>query len=402
MNYRDDVVAVITVGDGTKSNLKMTLDDRLSTRDRLTGSNKDNLSENMRLSDEVADQTIITLSDDVGVSDEIFDKKISRQMAVESIAITDNIIRVYRDECMEVLRVSDSLKQTLRAKILINDGVMVQDNNHHIIKDTISDEAKTTDRTNTERKLGDILSDIIRTHDRLYFGVSDEMAERLTAKDTHQDKQRGKNTLDDRLMVSDGVVEAFKKTSLLDDVVKVGDEVFDKLIAKNLLTERAMVAVIDEVVQDMPNMAWTMNTVNQAISQYTPYDVQRVVVVNGVLYGECKDGVYRLDGSDETITGIIITDKVDYGENLVKPAYAYTEYRTDGTIKLTVHTTQKGVEQKYTYALPKERAGELTNGRFVFGRGLYGRHFAYVLAITARTAFIHDLNIHFKTTNRRL
>lgn len=138
------------------------------------------------------------------------------------------------------------------------------------------------------------------------------------------------------------------------------------------------------------------------MSQYASFEIERVAVVGGVLYGENKDGLYRLDGGDETIKGTLITDKIDYGEQLIKPSFAYTEYQTDGTAKLTVHTTQKGVKQSYTYALPKERAGELTNGRFVFGRGLYGRQFAHTLTITARTALIYDLNVHFEKTTRRL
>lgn len=402
MNYRDDVVEVITAGDGVQSALKMTLDDRLTTRDRLVGGNKDNLSEMVQLSDEIADRTIITLNEHIGVADEVFDKKISRQMVADSVGVMDTISRVYRDDCLELLRAADDIKQTITAKTLINDGVMIQDKNRHIVKDAITDEVKATDRTDTERKLGDTLSDIIKTQDHLSFGMGDDVAERMTTQDTHQDKQKGKNTLSDRLTIHDGVIEVFKKTSHLDDAIKIGDEIFDKLIAKNMLTERAMVAVLDEVLQENNGIAWTMNTVNQAMSQYNPYNVNRLAIINGVLYGECDDGVYRLDGVDEIITGVLMTDKVDYGENLIKPAYAYTEYRTDGTVKLTVHTTQKGVGQHYTYTLPRERADETTNGRFIFGRGLYGRQFAYTLHITAKQAFLHDLNIHFEQTSRRL
>lgn len=401
-NYRDDLVEVITASGGTKSTIKMTLNDRLLTKDKWVGANKDSLVDTVRLTDGTTDHTIIILQEQIGVSDTIFDKKISRQMVVESITTSDNISRIYRDNFTQTLGVRDDVKQTLTAKILINDNLIVKDKNHHIIKDTLSDELKAISHTNSERKLDDVLSEHIKIQDKLYFGVRDEFGDRLRVQDTHQNKQKAKNTLSDRLIAQDSITEAFKKTSRLDDTVKVGDAIFGKLIAKDTLIDKAMIAVLDEVVQDSPNMAWTMNTVNQAMSQYAPFEIERVSVINGVLYGESKNGIYRLDGGDETIIGTLITDKIDYGEQLIKPSYAYTEYQTDGTMKLTVHTTQKGIKQSYTYTLPKERAGELTNGRFVFGRGLYGRQFAYTLVVTARTAFIHDLNIHFEKTTRRL
>lgn len=401
-NYRDDLVEVITASGGTKSTLKMTLNDRLTTKDNLAGANKDNLADVVRLLDKTTDRTVIALNEQIGVSDTVFDKKISRQIVAENVVIIDKISRVYRDDCIEAIRARDDINQTLTAKILINDNLTVKDKNHHIIKDTLSDEVKAISHSDSERKLDDMLSERIKTQEYLLLGVRDEIGEQLTLKDTHHDQQEGKDSLSDHLIISDSVVESLKKTSLLNDTIKVGDEIFGKLIAKDTLIDKAMIAVLDEVVQDSPNMAWTMNTVNQAMSQYAPFEIERVSVINGTLYGESKDGVYRLDGGDETIAGTLTTDKIDYGEQLIKPSYAYTEYQTDGTMKLTVHTTQKGIKQSYTYTLPKERAGELTNGRFVFGRGLYGRQFAYTLTITARTAFIHDLNIHFEKTTRRL
>lgn len=402
MNYRDDVVEVIIVGDGTQSALKMTLDDRITTIDRLSGQNSERLSEVVAITDGVQDSTLTMLHENLSVGDGYQDKKISRQAVADDMGVVDTISRVWRDVCDEHINISDTLTQKLTVKMTVSDRMGVADGNHHIIKDHLHDDIKVVSATDTNRQLGDVLAESVHAKDGLMYGVREMIGESLTATDRHTDTQKAKTLLSEHMAVGDGIVEQFKKTSYLDELVKIGDEVFDKLIAKDTLSERAMVAVLDGVIQDSPNMAWTMNTVNQAMSQYAPYDLDRLAVVGGVLYGESKDGIYRLDGVSETIAGVLMTDKVDYGENLIKPAYAYTEYRTDGAMKLTVHTTQKGVGQKYTYALPRERAGELTNGRFVFGRGLYGRHFAYTLHITAKQAFLHDVNIHFEITNRRL
>lgn len=401
-NYRDDVVEVITAKDREQSCLKMGVGERIGVVDKFASQNKDTINDVLNLSDDIRHNGYLMLNDNVAAFDGVFDKNLSKHLLTDNAITKDSLSRVYRDECVEMTRVSDPIAQTLTAKIQLSDGLTVKDTNRHSIKDSLSDEIKATSNTDTQRRLNDTLFDGIKTQDCLYVGVRDEVGEQATLQDKHQDQQRGKNTLYERLIIGDGVVEAFKKTGLLNDALQVGDDVFDKLIGNNTLTDKAMVAVLDEVVQDNPTMAWTMNTVNQAMSQYAPFEIERVAVVGGVLYGENKDGVYRLDGVDETITGVLVTDKIDYGEQLIKPSYAYTEYQTDGTAKLTVHTTQKGVKQSYTYALPKERAGELTNGRFVFGRGLYGRQFAYTLTITARTAFIYDVNIHFEKTTRRL
>lgn len=322
MNYRDDMVEVITAGDGIHSNLKMTLNDRLTTKDKSAGGNKDNLSDAVRWFDEAVSSTLITLKEQMGVSDDIFDKKLGRQVATDTLTTTDKISRVYRDECVEILRAGDIFTQTLTAKIRLNNDLTVKDGNCHIIKDILSDEIKATGNTDTKRKLNDTLFDTLKTQESLYFGVRDDVGERATTQDNHQDQQGGKNTLYERLIISDGVVEAFKKISLLNDTLQVDDDIFDKLIGNNTLTDKAMVAVLDDVVQDSSTMAWTMNTVNQAMSQYAPFEIERVAVVGGVLYGENKDGVYRLDGVDETITGTLITDKIDYGEQLIKPSFA--------------------------------------------------------------------------------
>lgn len=115
------------------------------------------------------------------------------------------------------------------------------------------------------------------------------------------------------------------------------------------------------------------------------------------------DGVYALDGGAETISGRIQTGKLDIGQGgLVHPLAAYLEYELDGTAEMDVTTTQSGQAETYTYALPAEAAGELTNGRFVFGRGLRGRHFSFALRITGTHGYINDLSVNSAPTKRRV
>lgn len=401
-NYRDDLVDVITAKATTTSKIIMSLNERIATSDRLGGTNKDVLNDTLNIMDGMGDSVGLVVIDGVMISAVVQDKKIRHELITETIKTNDDIHRIYRDSLFDDVIIQGDIQQRLIAKDKLNDKVGVQDNNTHTIKDRLIDMIGISAGVDNNRQIQDRLTDNMTTHDRLMFAMREQINDALRADDKTTDKNTATNELITRIVVGDDVSEVFIKRSSIDDTVKVGDEIWDKLTARDNLHERAMIAVMDEVIHEDDGMAWTMNIINQAMSQYSPYNVNRLALINGVLYGECKDGIYRLDGVDENMTATLITDKLDYGENLIKPSYAYTEYRTDGTMKLTVHTTQKGVNQGFTYALPKERAGEMTNGRFVFGRGLYGRQFAYTLSITAKQALLHDLNIHFEQTRRRL
>ena len=69
---------------------------------------------------------------------------------------------------------------------------------------------------------------------------------------------------------------------------------------------------------------------------------------------------------------------------------------------LAVTTTQSGAAQTYAYPLAVEPAAELTNGRFVLGKGLRGRHFAFELQMQARSGVINDLRVDAAPTKRRV
>ena len=115
------------------------------------------------------------------------------------------------------------------------------------------------------------------------------------------------------------------------------------------------------------------------------------------------DGLYALDGTNETIDGALVTGTLDLsGGPLVHPLGAYLEYAlAEGSASMTVTTTQGGAPASYDYALPAEPADALVSGRIDFGKGLRGRHFAFALRLTGRSAEINDLIVAVATTKRR-
>lgn len=399
-SYRDDLIDIITIKTDTLSNLIMMMSERIATHEQLGTAHKDKSDDDIFVTDELTDGLSTTIEDAVLLHMAIQDKKIRREMVSDVCLIQERAYRIYRDHLSDDVATHDAIMQQLTAKDKLSENMGIQDGNAHNIKDGLSDNIGIAAVMDNHRYIVDDVADTTALKDNLSHRWQDKMSDVLAIGDDVKGKHNKLAHLISRIHITDNVKGVLIQP--LNDNIGIADDITDKLIAKNTLYERAMVAVMDSIIHDGSSIAWTMNTVNQALSQYTPYDIERVAVVNGVLHGEGKDGVYRLDGVDETITGVLMTDNIDYGENLVKPAYAYTEYRTDGVMKLTVHTTQKGTAQSYTYHLPKEQADEMTNGRFVFGRGLYGRQFSYTLVIIAQSAKLHDLNIHFETTTRRL
>jgi hypothetical protein len=192
------------------------------------------------------------------------------------------------------------------------------------------------------------------------------------------------------------------KTVVLNDKALLGDFVIGTL--RGFTTVADIAVITDESILPKTDgfSAWTSNTETWAMSRYEGLPVNRLTVINGVVYGESDDGVYRMDISDTTVNANVTTGKVDFGDSLVHPSAAYLEYETDGNINMQVVTTQSGQATGYRYLLPRETAKKLTNGRILFGRGLRGRHFTFVLNISAKEGYINNLAIEALPTKRRV
>lgn len=192
------------------------------------------------------------------------------------------------------------------------------------------------------------------------------------------------------------------KTVFLDDKARAFD--FVASVMRGFTTVADIAVITDESILPKTDgfSAWTSNTETWAMSRYEGLPVNRLTVINGVVYGESDDGVYRMDISDEIVSANVTTGKVDFGDGLVHPSAAYLEYETDGNIDMQVVTTQSGRAAGYRYLLPRETARNLTNGRILFGRGLRGRHFTFVLNISAKEGYINNLAIEALPTKRRV
>lgn len=154
-------------------------------------------------------------------------------------------------------------------------------------------------------------------------------------------------------------------------------------------------------------LAWTANTDNWAASRYLLDGWRGLAVVDGVLLGLSDEGVFVLDkdagNGAEAVSASVCTGKADIGQGvLAHPLGAYMEYALRGNAEMLVSTTQDGTVKTYPYRLVDGKTDELTNGRFVFGRGLRGRHFTFELRLSGASAHIHDWRIDAAAVKRRI
>ena len=213
---------------------------------------------------------------------------------------------------------------------------------------------------------------------------------------------KGRTLASENAAISDETL-GYKQTNsrMLSDSATAFDTVLVSLVAKSLWQDMAVID--DELINTKGGAnAWTANTDTWAMSRYSDLPINRLVVINGKLYGESKDGVYQMDTGTEIVSATIKTGKIDFGEALAHPTSAYLEYELKGSASMQVETTQSGKQQSYKYQLPRERADELTNGRILFGRGLRGRHFTFVLNISATHGYLNSLAINALSTKRRI
>lgn len=185
--------------------------------------------------------------------------------------------------------------------------------------------------------------------------------------------------------------------------LRITDEVVGLLRASNLVADRFL--LWDEPRQSGEfGQAWTTGMDDWAMTRFAPFSFDSLAVIDGVLYGSNRHGVFALDGDSETMTAELRTGAMDMtGSVLAHPLEAHVEYELRGTAAFGVTTTQAGTPTTYTYPLnARPTADALTNARAVFGRGLRGRHFAYTLRLTGQQAYINDWSVLVAPSKRSI
>ena len=459
-NYRDDNQDTATASSKTFGGLRAVVEELLRVSDALLFGIAITLSSSALASDEVIDSSIQVLHDSALISEQVIDTNVSSQLHTDSAKVdeqykygllavqsdsaiaSDELLRgstrsvttdgakvsdsttsqrivthlvtdsarakdaitaIERDLIVDSMAITDSTTDKLQAVQLISDSAGVTDSSTGSIATLITDSAFAYGQPFAQRTVKALSIDNLSIVDNLLFNRADIIIDDVAISDRATGKFGAAGTLIDTATISDEVLDSIIQNAIIMDSIAITVEVIDKLDAMVLIIDGAVIE--DSVLSSggAQGQAWTANVDSWAMSRYNPYNYNRLVVINGVLYGEADDGIYRLDQEVDAVTAIVKTGKMDLGRGqLTHPASAYLEYELNGGASMTVHTTQKGIEQKYTYVLPNELADKLTNGRFIFGRGLRGRHFAFELTLVGTHGYINDLSVDHQPTSRRI
>lgn len=336
--------------------------------------------------------------------------------AVASDQVTDNARHLLAEHAM----VADETTGQLRAVQLIQEAVLANDRAIERLKVLHADSATVgdgvvesyrgvtvetataSDQVIAIRTVAVLIQESARISDFTGQAATVVVEDQAAITDEATGKARANVLVAEAGYAADEVVDARQAgVQVTTELATASSTVVDHLTASSLVVELA--ALDDAVIGGAMGQAWTANADTWAMSRYAPYTFSGLAVIDGRLYGMADDGVYALGTTGEVIQGEIRTGKLDVSSGvLATPHAAYLEYELDGTAEMDVTTTQSGAAETYTYGLPPELAGELTNGRFVFGRGFRGRHFTFALRMTGTHGYINDLSVSTAQTKRRV
>lgn len=337
------------------------------------------------------------------VSDSTTGQRIVRTLASDIIKVSDSYSEIHSDLIEDSAIASSSAFGVLRAADLIEDSAVASDTIISSVLSFIEDSVKVSDELIGRRTVSTTTEDKVFVKDALFFNRQDLWQDSVSVSTNATGRLYARDLTHDVAIATTTIIDSIIQSSFIDDVVIANDSVIDRLYSADSWHD--VIVVQDDVTSagGYRGQTWTANLDSWAMSRYNPYNYNRLVVIDGTLYGEAEDGIYKLDQEVSPVVASVVTGKMDLGRGaLTHPNAAYLEYELAGQASMTVHTTQKGVEQQYTYVLPNELADELTNGRFIFGRGLRGRHFSFELTMVGTHGYINDLSVDHQPTSRRV
>lgn len=340
---------------------------------------------------------------------------------VEPVVATDVISGTITAVTVERVRVGDAVKAgVLREartveRLAVADvvsgaqGVVLLERVRLVDRITSGIEARTVETVRLSDELGNVAIGAVQTVERVRVAdkprsfVEARTLEVVSVRDGVSGKQAAIGRTVETVSVADLVATRMAVVARTVESVRLKDTLTAQYHAQAQTQE--VVYVRDELPTQLgEGNAWTAPVDGWAMSRYDRYPVFGVVALDGRAYGSGADGVYALAGGNELIEARITTGHMDVGKGmLAHPLYAFLAYELEGVADMTVTQTQSGHEaQSYTYPLASEPARHLTNGRFIFGRGLRGRHFSFDLRLSGSRAHIDDLYVAAEATKRRV
>lgn len=444
--YRDDIQETIAYSNTTMSKSKTITDELMRIREdslyRLVVKSGDAVL----VLDEVMDSIMHPVKEQIIFVDEFSGRKRHKDMLTERIVVTDKLQSKLLAKAFITDQLSSQTQQQDKQRVLSVDQVSVSENFlskkftiSHIneklmLRDYNKAKAYLTDwlheqfiaadaivrqkvRTKILEKIvyqehfshkkitRTVVNDVVRIIDKTSVKYSDMVVERVRFSEQYSQQLIAQQRITDLIDLGEIIHQKRKVKQRVNERLTVEELCHAKSYAKQFVHD--LLFFEDDVLGERyRGLAWTANADTWAMSRYEGYGFHDLTVIDGVLYGINDNGVFRIDAKTQQLDGRVVTGKMDLGQGgLVHPVGAYFEYELSGNsrkLEVGVSTTQSGDKQTYYYALPKENADHLTNGRVLFGRGLRGRHFSFDVKISGEHGYINDLNIDFTATKRRV
>ena len=382
-DYRDDTQETLVISDSLWAGSRGVAEEMLRITASVVFGMGAMASDAMAISDEVIDRRVHVISDSVQIADE----SVGSAKVVERLA--------------DVLRAADAAPGRLR--VLHEDVLTINDDAVDHAGAVLSDAAVIADEVIDARRASQLVADQLRVADKSWQPARQMVEDHLNASVSVLGYLRASALLTDALAVADEVQDARGSPDVLTDTFRAADDTWGVLSARDSIGDTAV--IMDHVIQPghAAGQVWTAPTGNWAMSRYAPAQAEQLAVINGVVHAVTPEGVFALDGDGEEMDAEVRTGLLDIGQgSLALLDAAYVEYELDGAASMTVNLPQTGQMQSWTYTLPAELAGTLTNGRFKFGRGLRGRHFSFVLRLDGTRGYINDWQTLFAKSQRRI
>lgn len=382
-SYRDDMNDTLRLQGDAVSKLRDLGESTVRLRDGVVHQLQTLTEDSVALSGVFTDRATAVRSDGVALGDEVFGGVTKRSTITEQVRLRDAII--------------------LKGKSLVAESIALADDTKHAVTARTSDAAAFSDAVFGQRRVVQLVVDGVRLNDAAPRIARELVAEAIVVSDAYSDKLRATGFFADSLALAAEDDTATTTDSLLVERLRLGDEVWGTLHARNTMTDG--LALWDEVLQTGDyGQAWTASTDSWAMSRFAPFTFTSLAVIDDVLHGCNSQGVFVMDGDAETMTAELRTGAMDMtGGVLGHPLEAHIEYELRGTATFDVTTTQAGTPATYSYPLKaRPVADALTNARAVFGRGLRGRHFAYTLRLTGQQAYINDWSVLVAPSKRSI
>ena len=175
-------------------------------------------------------------------------------------------------------------------------------------------------------------------------------------------------------------------TAVLKDSLVIGD-VPTQITEMLQILRDSIGATVVLSTGDEAYTAWVMDAESKAVWRYDNYPFNSFAQLGDTFLGALPDGIYRLTGDDdagEPIAWNVRTGLLNFGTQLEKHIdVAYIGYTADGTVGLSVYTTNPAGEKiQYNYVMVGRTANATRENRISVGRGLESVYWAFELAGT--------------------